>query len=171
VTGLLLASCILPTSGEFTWGHLASLREVPLAIYIGFMKAGCPGTPRAEAQSCGGQADIQPGEENPGRKAGSKSPEWGFEKDRRNIGHPHPPPKKNNQTSLVMCVLMCIIPGMDSRSIIKLIEADGWRQVRIAGSHHQFRHPTRPGTVTVPHPKKDLNIKTQNSILKKAGLK
>ena len=38
-------------------------------------------------------------------------------------------------------------------------------------SHHQFRHPTRPGTVTVPHPKKDLNIKTQNSILKKAGLK
>jgi predicted RNA binding protein YcfA (HicA-like mRNA interferase family) len=73
--------------------------------------------------------------------------------------------------SLDWCVLVCIFPTMDSRSIIKLIEADGWREVRTAGSHHQFRHPTKPGTVTVPHPKKDLNIKTQNSILKQAGLK
>jgi predicted RNA binding protein YcfA (HicA-like mRNA interferase family) len=45
---------------------------------------------------------------------------------------------------------------MDSRSIIRKIIDEGWYEVRIAGSHHHFRHPTRPGTVTVPHPKKDL---------------
>lgn len=60
---------------------------------------------------------------------------------------------------------------MDSRSIIKLIEADGWKLDRVKGSHHHYRHDTKPGTVTVPHPKKDLTIKTQNSILKQAGLK
>ncbi|MGP9679119.1 type II toxin-antitoxin system HicA family toxin [Halomonas sp. AOP27-A1-41] len=37
---------------------------------------------------------------------------------------------------------------------IKGQEADGWELVRIKGSHHHFRHPTKPGTVTVPHPKR-----------------
>jgi predicted RNA binding protein YcfA (HicA-like mRNA interferase family) len=43
--------------------------------------------------------------------------------------------------------------------------------VHTAGSHHQFRHMTKPGKVTVPHPKNDLPMATQNSILKQAGLK
>ena len=62
---------------------------------------------------------------------------------------------------------------MDSRTMIKRIEADSWCEARVTGSHHQFRHPTKSGTVTVtvPHPKKDLTLKTQNSILKQAGLK
>ena len=60
---------------------------------------------------------------------------------------------------------------MTSTELIKLIESDGWYRVNIAGSHHQFKHPTKKGRVTIPHPKKDLNIKTQNSILKQAGLK
>jgi predicted RNA binding protein YcfA (HicA-like mRNA interferase family) len=38
---------------------------------------------------------------------------------------------------------------MKVRAVIKLIEADGWRFVRQAGSHRQFRHPSKPGTVTV----------------------
>lgn len=59
---------------------------------------------------------------------------------------------------------------VDSRSLIKLIEADGWRLVRVKGSHHPFRHPTKPGTVTVKHPAKDLLIKTLKSALKQAGL-
>lgn len=59
---------------------------------------------------------------------------------------------------------------MDSRTLIKRIEDDGWRQVAISGSHHQFKHPTKKGRVTVPHPKKDLPIKTVKSILKQAGL-
>jgi predicted RNA binding protein YcfA (HicA-like mRNA interferase family) len=35
---------------------------------------------------------------------------------------------------------------------------------RVAGSHHQFRHPSRPGTVTVQHPRKDMPIGTRKSI-------
>ncbi len=56
------------------------------------------------------------------------------------------------------------------RDIIKLLEEDGWFLVRTHGSHHQFRHATKPGTVTVPHPRKDLDPKTVRSILKQAGL-
>jgi len=59
---------------------------------------------------------------------------------------------------------------VDSRTVIKAIEADGWRQVRVTGSHHHYRHPTKPGTVTVPHPKKDLPAGTLRSIAKQAGI-
>jgi predicted RNA binding protein YcfA (HicA-like mRNA interferase family) len=56
--------------------------------------------------------------------------------------------------------------------IIKLIEADGWRQVRQKGSHRHYRHPTRPGTVTIAgHPSDDLHPKTRASILRQAGLR
>lgn len=58
---------------------------------------------------------------------------------------------------------------MDSREVIKRIEADGWRQVRQSGSHKQFKHPTKPGLVTVPSPKKDIPAGTLRSIAKQAG--
>ena len=60
---------------------------------------------------------------------------------------------------------------MDSRVLIKILEEDGWVLVAVRGSHHQFKHPVRPGRVTVPHPRKDLKKGTENSILKQAGLK
>ncbi|MDF3696639.1 type II toxin-antitoxin system HicA family toxin, partial [Enterobacter hormaechei] len=41
---------------------------------------------------------------------------------------------------------------MDSRNAIAMIEADGWYLVRVKGSHHQFKHPTKKGLVTVKHP-------------------
>ncbi|PJN91677.1 type II toxin-antitoxin system HicA family toxin, partial [Bacillus sp. mrc49] len=44
---------------------------------------------------------------------------------------------------------------MSSRDIIKLIKKDGWYLDRVTGSHHHFKHPTKKGTTTVPHPKKD----------------
>lgn len=66
---------------------------------------------------------------------------------------------------------MLYICGMNSSSLIKLVEADGWYWVRTTGSHHHFKHPTKKGLVTIPHPKKDVEIKTKNSILKQAGLK
>ena len=59
---------------------------------------------------------------------------------------------------------------MNSRQLISIIEADGWYLVRSKGSHHHFKHPTKPGLVTIPHPKKDLLTKTINSILKQAQL-
>ncbi len=57
-----------------------------------------------------------------------------------------------------------------SRDIIKELQAAGWVLDRTEGSHHHFRHPEKPGTVTVPHPKKDLAIGTVKSIRKQAGL-
>jgi predicted RNA binding protein YcfA (HicA-like mRNA interferase family) len=59
---------------------------------------------------------------------------------------------------------------MQSRELIRLLEANGWRLHRVRGSHHQFRHPTKPGTVTVPHPKKDLGIGLVRSIRRHAGI-
>jgi predicted RNA binding protein YcfA (HicA-like mRNA interferase family) len=61
--------------------------------------------------------------------------------------------------------------SMSSRDLIKALEADGWTHVRTAGSHRHFRHPTKPGTITVPHPRKDLKKGTLRAILKAAGLK
>ncbi|MEB0140323.1 MULTISPECIES: type II toxin-antitoxin system HicA family toxin [unclassified Undibacterium] len=60
---------------------------------------------------------------------------------------------------------------MNSKELIRMLEEDGWRHVRTTGSHHHFKHPTKPNLLTVPHPKKDLPIGTVHSILKKTGLK
>jgi predicted RNA binding protein YcfA (HicA-like mRNA interferase family) len=60
---------------------------------------------------------------------------------------------------------------MKSRELIRLLERDGWRLVGVKGSHHQFKHPAKPGRVTVPHPRRDLPAGTLNSILKQAGLR
>ena len=60
--------------------------------------------------------------------------------------------------------------GVRSKDLMKIIEKDGWYLVNIKGSHHQFKHPTKKGRVTIPHPKKDLPKGTIKSILKQAGL-
>jgi predicted RNA binding protein YcfA (HicA-like mRNA interferase family) len=60
--------------------------------------------------------------------------------------------------------------GRDSRDIIRDLEAEGWRHVGTTGSHHHFKHPSKPGKVTVPHPRKDLHPKTVKSIYKQAAL-
>lgn len=59
---------------------------------------------------------------------------------------------------------------MNSLALIKMIEADGWYLARTKGSHHQFKHPSKKGLVTIPHPKKDLPPGTVKSILKQAGI-
>ena len=58
------------------------------------------------------------------------------------------------------------------QELLKQLAADGWTQVRQQGSHRQFHHPTKPGTVTVAG-KASLDIPpgTLNNILKQAGLK
>lgn len=60
---------------------------------------------------------------------------------------------------------------MRSREIIKRIEAAGWVEVRQTGSHKHFRHPTRAGTVTVPHPKAEMAIGTLKSIERQSGVR
>lgn len=59
---------------------------------------------------------------------------------------------------------------MRFREIEKIILADGWYQVKQKGSHHQYKHPTKPGKVTIPDHGGDLNPDTVKSILKQAGL-
>lgn len=61
---------------------------------------------------------------------------------------------------------------MKVREILELLEFDGWYLARTRGSHRQFKHPTKPGTVTVAgKPSLDLPPGTLNSILKQAGLR
>ncbi len=60
--------------------------------------------------------------------------------------------------------------SLSSREIIKILKADGWELKRTKGSHHHFQHDTKKGTVTVPHPKKDLSPKTVASIFEQAGI-
>jgi predicted RNA binding protein YcfA (HicA-like mRNA interferase family) len=58
------------------------------------------------------------------------------------------------------------------REMIRLIEGEGWFLARTRGSHRQYHHSTKPGTVTIAgHPGQDLHPKTLNSILKQAGLR
>lgn len=60
---------------------------------------------------------------------------------------------------------------MDSRSIIAALKREGWELVASKGSHLQFKHPSKPGRVTVPHPKKDVPVGTLRSIEQQAGMK
>ncbi len=60
---------------------------------------------------------------------------------------------------------------MDRRTVIRKLEEAGWKLVRTRGSHHHFRHPERPGVVTVPHPRKDLPPGTLRSIERQSGVK
>lgn len=59
-----------------------------------------------------------------------------------------------------------------ARDAMRAVRRDGWRYVRTKGSHRQYKHPTKPGKVTIPgHPSDDLNPKLWESIMKQAGLK
>jgi predicted RNA binding protein YcfA (HicA-like mRNA interferase family) len=57
------------------------------------------------------------------------------------------------------------------RALIKLLRDDGWEQVRMKGSHRQFHHPHKPGTVTVAgKPNLDVPTGTLKNVLKQASL-
>jgi predicted RNA binding protein YcfA (HicA-like mRNA interferase family) len=61
---------------------------------------------------------------------------------------------------------------MKVREVIKLIEADGWYLVNIKGSHRQYKHPIKPGRVTIAgHLSHDLAPGTLDSVFKQAQLK
>lgn len=60
---------------------------------------------------------------------------------------------------------------MRFREIEKMILNDGWFLVDVQGSHHQYRHPVKPGRVTIPRHRGDIPPRVLSSILKQAGLK
>ena len=56
--------------------------------------------------------------------------------------------------------------------LLRLLQEDGWQLVAIRGSHRQFKHPLKPGRVTLAgKPSDDVAPGTCNSVLKQAGLK
>ncbi len=58
------------------------------------------------------------------------------------------------------------------RDVIKSIEADGWYLVTTKGSHRQYKHPVKPGRITIAgHPSDDLAPGTLNSIFKQAKMR
>jgi predicted RNA binding protein YcfA (HicA-like mRNA interferase family) len=61
---------------------------------------------------------------------------------------------------------------VNARDVIRALEAAGWREVRSKGSHRHFRHPERPGLVTVPaHGSRDLSVEVLRSIERQSELK
>jgi predicted RNA binding protein YcfA (HicA-like mRNA interferase family) len=61
---------------------------------------------------------------------------------------------------------------MKVREVIRLLEQNGWTEMRSRGSHRNFKHPQKPSVVTVPgNDGKELAPGTLNVILKKAGFK
>ncbi len=60
---------------------------------------------------------------------------------------------------------------MRFRELESLILQDGWVLVDVKGSHHQYKHPTKTGKVTIPNHRGDIPLRVANSILKQAGLK
>ena len=60
---------------------------------------------------------------------------------------------------------------MRSRDVIRLLEADGWKEVARKGSHAQFKHPIKKGRVTVPDPRRDVPVGTLRSIEKQSGIR
>jgi predicted RNA binding protein YcfA (HicA-like mRNA interferase family) len=61
---------------------------------------------------------------------------------------------------------------MKVKDLIDVLETDGWFQIRVKGSHRQFHHRSKPGTVTVAGKSSvDIPPGTLNSVLKQAGLK
>jgi predicted RNA binding protein YcfA (HicA-like mRNA interferase family) len=53
--------------------------------------------------------------------------------------------------SLIQCVLVRTMSGVDSREVIVRLKAAGWIEVAHEGSHKQFKHSSLPGRVTVSH--------------------
>jgi len=64
------------------------------------------------------------------------------------------------------------MPSKKVRDVIKLVEEDRWKLARVTGSHRQYHHPSKVGTVTIAgHAGQDMKPGTYNNILKQAGLK
>ncbi len=62
---------------------------------------------------------------------------------------------------------------MKVRDVIKMIENDGWIMLPRTGTNHrQFKHPTKPGRVTITgNEGRDLSPRDLSSVKKQAGLK
>ena len=56
------------------------------------------------------------------------------------------------------------------REVEKILLDDVWVFKNAKGSHNQYIHPVKPGKVTIPNHRGDLDIKTVKSIFMQAGI-
>jgi predicted RNA binding protein YcfA (HicA-like mRNA interferase family) len=68
-------------------------------------------------------------------------------------------------------IIYGILALVTSADVIRALKRDGRSEARVKGSHHHSKHPTKPGIVTVPHPKKDIPVRTLASMERQAGIK
>lgn len=59
---------------------------------------------------------------------------------------------------------------MKFREVEKILLDDGWVFKNAKGSHNQYIHPTKPGKVTIPNHRGDLDPKTVKSIFRQASI-
>lgn len=78
--------------------------------------------------------------------------------------------KYNNMCYYIRVRREKLLKSYSSREVISMLTADGWYEVNCVGSHRQFKHPAKPGRVTVKHPDKDIPRKTLDSIERQSGL-
>ncbi len=60
---------------------------------------------------------------------------------------------------------------MRFKEVEKIILEDGWYFKNSKGSHHHYKHPTKPGKVTIPKHPGDIDPRTVTKILEQAGIK
>ena len=72
----------------------------------------------------------------------------------------------------MMRVIICLGgDGITFREIEKIILKDGWYYKNTKGSHNHYKHPLKPGKITIPKHIGDLDKRTINSIPEQAGFK
>ncbi len=59
----------------------------------------------------------------------------------------------------------------NSRKLMQMLQADGWKLDRVKGDHHTFKHPELPKVISLMHPRKDLSMGVVRSIYRIAGWK
>ncbi len=60
---------------------------------------------------------------------------------------------------------------MDSRQVLWRLRTDRWEEVARRDNHVQMTHPTKPGRITVPHPKLDLPASSLAGIERLVGIR
>ncbi len=78
-------------------------------------------------------------------------------------------PKASRLSGLDSKKMLCIIVYLNSSELIKKLKTDGWHLVNVKVSHHQFKHESKEGKVTIKHPAKDIPLVTLRSIFRQAG--
>ncbi len=59
---------------------------------------------------------------------------------------------------------------MRAKEAEKILFADGWILVKQVGSHRQYKHPCKPGKVTIPFHSGDIDKGTAKTIFRQAGI-